>query len=294
MKGLTTNPPDEVSIPWEVLEFLKRAIQEDVGPGDITTLSIVPFHRISKARIIAKSDMVIAGLPFVKELFRLYDPSVDFRSFFIDGQRLSKGDIVAEISGKARSLLFCERTGLNILQRLSGIATLTRRFVEEIEGTGAKILDTRKTTPLMRYLEKYAVRIGGGYNHRMGLYDGVLIKDNHIKIAGGIKKAVELIKNSKIPHHLLKIEVEVKNLDEVREAIEAGVHVIMLDNMDIDDIKKAVGIIRDGNPSIIIEASGNVSLKNVRLIAEAGVDFISIGSLTHSAVASDLSMKIIE
>lgn len=282
-----------MNIPPVIKEFLKRALEEDLSSGDITTELTIPPEKISEARIIAKSDFVLAGMPFVKELFLFYDPEIEFKMLKDEGSWIKRGEVLAELKGKTHSILACERTGLNILQRLSGIATLTRRFVEEIKGTAARILDTRKTTPCMRYLEKYAVRMGGGYNHRFGLYDGILIKDNHIKAAGGIKEAIGNIKKSRAFHHLLKIEVEVKDINEVKEALEAGADVIMLDNMDLEKITKAVKIIREKKPWILIEASGNVNLGNVRRIAETGVDFISLGMLTHSAEAADISLKIV-
>ena len=275
-----------------IREFLKRALLEDMGSGDITTSLIVPPGHTSTARIIAKSDFILAGLPFVKELFLLYDQEICFDILKEEGSEIKRGEILAELRGRTRSILTCERTGLNILQRLSGIATLTGRFVNAVKGTGAKILDTRKTTPGMRFLEKYAVRIGGGYNHRYGLYDGILIKDNHIKAAGGIKRAIEILKTSRGFHHLLRIEVEAKDISEVKEALEAGVDIIMLDNMEIEELKRAVEYIRKNAPHVLIEASGNVTPDNVRLIAETGVDFISAGMLTHSAPAVDISLKI--
>lgn len=280
-----------------IRRFLQEALIEDIGSGDITTELIIPEKHQSIAHIIAKSDLVLAGLPFVRELFSLYDSTVKFNSLKHDGTELKSGETIAELGGNTRSILVCERTALNILQRLSGIATLTKRFVDAAKGK-VRILDTRKTTPCMRYLEKYAVRIGGGHNHRMGLYDGILIKDNHIKAAGGIKKAISILKNkgpiSPPAHHLIKIEVEVRNLDEVIEAIEAGADVIMLDNMDEETIKKAVRIIREKSPSVLIEASGNVTLENIRDISETGVDFISIGAITHSAQAVDITLKLIK
>lgn len=282
-----------MNIPPEIREFLKKALIEDISYRDITTELIIPSESTSSAIIKAKEDFILAGMPFVKELFEIYDPQITFNILKEDGSDIKNGDILAEIKGKTHSILACERTGLNILQRLSGIATLTKNFVNGTNGTGCRILDTRKTTPNMRYLEKYAVRIGGGYNHRSGLYDGILIKDNHIKVAGGIRKAIDTLKNNKAFHHLLKIEVEVKDIDEVNEAIMAGADIIMLDNMDIEEMKEAVRIIREKNPFILIEASGNVNLKNVRAIAETGVDFISAGMLTHSARAVDISLKII-
>ncbi|MCL5061828.1 MAG: carboxylating nicotinate-nucleotide diphosphorylase [Nitrospirae bacterium] len=268
-------------------ETIRIAIYEDIGHGDITSLLIVPEYKKAKASIIAKEDLILAGMPFIKEVFNAIDPGVEIQIFFDEGSRVKKGDIIAKISGSARSLLAGERISLNILQRISGIATMTNQYVKKVNGLPVKIADTRKTIPGMRLMEKYGVRIGGGVNHRFGLYDGILIKDNHIKVAGGVKRAIELAKKG---HHLLKIEVEVKNLDELKEALDAGADVIMLDNMSITDMKKAVKIAKG---KAILEASGNVNLENIRSIAETGVDIISIGALTHSARAVDTSMKIV-
>ncbi|GER94517.1 nicotinate-nucleotide diphosphorylase (carboxylating) [hot springs metagenome] len=268
-------------------ETIRIAIQEDIGHGDITSLLIIPDEKKVRANIIAKEDFILAGMPFVREVFNAIDPDIAIQISFDEGAYVKKGSIVAKISGRARSLLAGERISLNILQRISGIATMTNQFVKKIGGLSAKIADTRKTMPGMRIMEKYGVRIGGGVNHRFGLYDGILIKDNHIKIAGSIKKAIDLAKKG---HHLLKIEIEVKNLDELKEALDAGVDVIMLDNMSILDMAKAVKIAKG---KAIVEASGNVSMENVRSIAETGVDIISIGALTHSARAVDISMKIV-
>ena len=214
--------------------------------------------------------------------------STVFKTFFAEGAKVRKGDILGEVSGKTKTLLAGERVSLNILQRLSGIATLTSLFVDAVMGTGAKIIDTRKTTPCLRFMEKYAVRMGGGVNHRFGLFDGILIKDNHIEAVGSITKAVAL---AKAGHHLAKIEVEVENLNDLQEAVEAGADVIMLDNMSVNDMKEAVKIVQKRIP---LEASGNVSLTNVREIAETGVDLISVGALTHSVVAADISLKIVQ
>ncbi len=268
-------------------ETIRLAMLEDIGHGDITSLLVVPEDSEAKARITAKEDFILAGMPFVKEVFNSIDRCVVINEFLHDGSRVKKGDVIAEISGNARSLLAGERISLNILQRVSGIATQTMGYVEKVSGLPVKIADTRKTTPVMRFMEKYGVRIGGGANHRFGLYDGILIKDNHIKIAGGVKKAVGLAKKA---HHLLKIEVEVKNLDELKEALDAVADVIMLDNMSAQDMREAVKIAKG---KAILEASGNVNLENIRGIAETGVNIISIGALTHSARAVDISMKII-
>lgn len=275
-------------------ETIRLAILEDIGHGDITSLLVVPEEEKAKANIIAKEDFILAGMPFVKEVFNSIDSDVVINLFFDEGSYVKKGNVIAEISGSVRSLLAGERISLNILQRISGVATMTNQFVKKVDGLSVKIADTRKTAPGMRIMEKYGVKIGGGVNHRFGLYDGILIKDNHIKVAGDIKKAVELVKKG---HHLLKIEVEVKSLDELKEALDAGADVIMLDNMSIADMKNAVKI-RDSefgirNYGILLEASGNVNLENIRNIAETGVDIISIGALTHSARAVDISMKIV-
>lgn len=272
-----------------VTELLKHGLEEDIGHGDITTSLLIPEKDETRALYIAKGNFVLAGFPFAKEVFRLIDPSsVLFDIFYSEGARVRKGDILAEISGKTGVLLAGERVSLNILQRLSGIATATSRFVDAIRGTKAKIFDTRKTMPCHRFMDKYAVRMGGGMNHRFGLFDGILIKDNHIEAVGNIKEAIKL---AKAGHHLAKIEVEVENLKDLKEAIDAGADIVMLDNMSVSDIKKAVSITRG---RVIIEASGNVTLKNVRAIAEAGVDMISIGALTHSVTAADISMKIVK
>ncbi len=267
-------------------EIIRIAILEDIGHCDITSTLIIPDDISAKARIIAKEEFVLAGMPFVQDVFAFIDNSIVIEPFLSDGIRVNKGDIIAGLSGNARSLLSGERIALNMLQRASGIATRTNKFVGRVKGLGVKIADTRKTVPGMRIIEKYGVKIGGGVNHRFGLYDGILIKDNHIKVAKGVKKAIELAKKS---HHLLKIEVEVKNIEELKEALSAGADVIMLDNMSIEDMKKAVNIVKG---MAILEASGNIHIENVREVAETGIDIISIGELTHSAQAVDISMKI--
>jgi nicotinate-nucleotide pyrophosphorylase (carboxylating) len=275
-------------IPSHVREFIKSALEEDIGTGDITTELLIPGAQRSLAVLIAKNSFVLAGMPFAVEVFRAFGEDVTFESMCEEGSRVKKATVLANISGSTTALLTCERVALNILQRLSGIATVTSRFVKKTEGLNVSILDTRKTTPGMRYMEKYAVRAGGGENHRSGLYDGILIKDNHIESAGGIGNAVALAKKGS---HLMKVEVEAENIKDVREALKAGADIIMLDNMTVADIKKAVGIV---GGKAIIEASGNVSLDNVRAIAETGVDLISVGALTHSAPSADISMKLVE
>jgi len=276
-----------MDMPSTVIQLLKHAIEEDIGYGDITTSLLIPEESESRALYVAKANFVVAGFPFAREVFNILDPDTVFKIFFAEGAKVRKGDILGEVSGKTKTLLAGERVSLNILQRLSGIATLTSFFVDAVMGTDAKIIDTRKTTPCLRFMEKYAVRMGGGVNHRFGLFDAILIKDNHIEAVGSITKAVAL---AKAGYHLAKIEVEVENLNDLQEAVEAGADVIMLDNMSINDMKEAVNIVQKRTP---LEASGNVSLQNVREIAETGVDLISVGALTHSVVAADISLKIV-
>ncbi len=276
-------------IPYFVVEAIKHALNEDVGSGDITTgLTIDPLS-ISSAYAIAKEDLILAGVPFFIKVFELVDSSISVFPIEQEGSLVKKGTDILTVEGKTASILTGERLALNIVQRLSGIATLTHRFKEAVTGLPVKIVDTRKTTPNMRYMEKYAVRIGGGANHRFGLYDGVLIKDNHIKAAGSIALAVS--KLNAVPL-LTKVEVEVGTLEDVKAALDEKVDVIMLDNMSLDMMKEAVALIRKTGKGVLVEASGNVRLENVRQIAETGVDIISIGYLTHSAVAADISLKI--
>jgi nicotinate-nucleotide pyrophosphorylase (carboxylating) len=277
-----------MDIPAGVIDVLRHAVEEDLGHGDITTSLLVPEGNESRALYVAKNSFVLAGFPFAREVFNILDRSTKFSIFFNEGAKVSKGSVLAEVSGKTRVLLAGERTSLNILQRLSGIATLTSHFVDAVRGTKAKILDTRKTTPCHRFMEKYAVRAGGGTNHRFGLYDGILIKDNHIEEVGGVKAAIALAKGG---HHLARIEVEVETLTELKDAISAGADIVMLDNMPIHTMAEAVKI---GKGKVTIEASGNISLRNVKQVAETGVDFISVGALTHSVTAADISMKIVK
>ncbi|MDA8156052.1 MAG: carboxylating nicotinate-nucleotide diphosphorylase [Actinomycetota bacterium] len=287
--------PFSFRLPEEVKNFLRAALREDVGNGDITSGLTIPEDHVSTAVIICKEDdVIVAGLPFAKEIFNLIDPEVRFRRNARDGEPVKKGDVIARAKGLTLSLLASERVALNILQRLSGIATLTRRFAEQLEGTNAKITDTRKTTPNMRYMEKYAVRVGGGVNHRFGLYDGILIKDNHVKAAGGVAKAVKLARRAM---HLHKIEIEVEDIKGFEEALDAGADVIMLDNMPPEEAAKAVKLNEEksralGRARAVIEASGNITLENVRRMGETGVDLISSGALTHSYKAADLSLEI--
>jgi nicotinate-nucleotide pyrophosphorylase (carboxylating) len=273
-------------------DTIALALREDIGHGDITSSLLIPENALAEAVIVAKEDFIVAGIPFVSEVFGVLDSSVQVKVFSGEGTAVKKGDALAGLQGRALSILAGERVALNILQRVSGIATLTSTFVAKVKGLEVRIADTRKTAPGMRLMEKYGVAAGGGANHRFGLYDGVLIKDNHIKVAGGVRQAVGTAKKA---HHLLKIEVEVKDHDELREALEAGADIIMLDNMSLQDMAEAVRIARGrgGVTPPLLEASGNVTLDNVRSIAETGVDIISIGALTHSARAMDISMKVL-
>ncbi len=279
-----------MKIPHSVREIIRIALEEDIGNGDITTAFLIPEDSESRALIIAKGNFVVAGIPFIKEVFSFFDREMRFNVFINDGSKAMKGDVIAEVSGSTKVLLSGERVSLNLLQRLSGIATLTNMFVEKVRGLHAKIVDTRKTTPGLRFMEKYAVRVGGGNNHRFGLFDGILIKDNHIEAVGSITEALRLASEG---HHLAKIEVEVENLKDLKDAVEGGADIVMLDNMSVQDMKEAVNIVRSSKKDVILEASGNVSLENVREVAETGVDLISIGALTHSATAVDISMKIV-
>jgi len=274
-------------IPFSVTNILRLALEEDLGNGDLTTTLLIPEEQESRALLIAKGSFIVAGMPFVREVFTLGSPNVGFKIFCDEGGKVKRGEIIAELNGNTRTLLSYERVALNILQCLSGIATLTNAFVNEVKGTGAMIVDTRKTAPGLRFMEKYAVRVGGGGNHRFGLYDGILIKDNHIEAAGSITSAV---RDARKAHHLLRIEVEVENLNDLMEALAAGADVVMLDNMSLKDMKEAV---KRAQGKVIIEASGNITIDKVRAVAETGVDLISIGAITHSAPAADISMKIV-
>jgi len=272
---------------------LALALLEDVGEDDITTAATIPETHRSTAVLLAKSDGVVAGLRVVRLMLSSWPESPKLALKKKDGERVSKGDVIGEITGKTAHLLMLERTLLNLLQRMSGIATKTAQFVQAVQGTQAKILDTRKTAPALRYFDKEAVKIGGGVNHRFGLYDMVLIKDNHSDAAGGVGIAIERAKDYLKRKSLkVKIEVEVRSLDELREAIAHRPHIILLDNFSLSELRVAVEAARQLNPNIKLEASGGVTLKTVRKIAETGVDFISVGELTHSVTAMDISMKI--
>ena len=273
-----------------IKEIIKRALDEDIQSGDITTNAIVSDQQKATAEFLVKQDGVLAGFDIVELCFKIFDESLLFTKYYSDGDKVFSGTIAAVIEGKARSILTVERTALNFFQRMSGIATFAHQFNEKIKHTKAKLIDTRKTVPGLREIDKLAVKRSGAENHRIGLYDMFLIKDNHIEVAGSITKAVDACKkwrDEKNPK--LKIEVETKNLDEVTEAINCNVDVIMLDNFKIDEMKKAVGMI---NGKCKVEASGMINLDTITAIAETGVDYISVGALTHSVKALDISLDI--
>jgi len=275
----------------EIIAKIGDFLSEDLGRGDITTQATVPPDSRGIGRFLAKEDLILCGLEIAEAVFMHLDPeSSPLETTATDGDELPSGTIFATQKGFADVLLAGERTALNLIQRMSGIATLTRQYVRAIEGTNAHIVDTRKTVPGLRMLEKYAVTVGGAKNHRLGLDDGVLIKDNHIALAGGVKEAVNAAKYK--VGHLHKIEVEVTNWGQLREAIKAGADIVMLDNQTPEEAAKLVEMSRNMNPDVLIEASGNMSLETVLSYAEAGVDLISVGKLTHSARAVDISFKI--
>jgi nicotinate-nucleotide pyrophosphorylase (carboxylating) len=268
-------------------KLIEAALTEDLGWGDVTTSAALCGDEQGTAVAVAKAELVVAGMDVFQAVFRRVDSSILFQPVCHDGHRAAKGDVLAEITGKLGNILRAERTALNIFQRMCGIATEAGRFAAAVQGTKAVVVDTRKTLPGFRVLDKYAVTVGGGRNHRFGLSDGVLIKDNHIDAAGGIEAAVKRCRE-KI-HHLLKIEVECRNLAEVQEALAAGADVLMLDNMTPAVMKEAVALVAGRVP---LEASGNVNIETIREIAETGVDFISVGALTHSVRAADISLII--
>lgn len=268
--------------------IVRAALAEDLGrAGDITTDSIVPADAVATARLAARRDGRVAGLEVALSAFRILDPAAELRVEHGDGSDVAPGGTIATVTGRARALLTAERTALNIMGRLSGIATATRALVRAVEGTRARIVCTRKTTPGLRVLEKHAVRLGGGFNHRFGLDDAVLVKDNHIAVAGGIRPAVERVRAA--IGHMVKVEVEVDTLDQLRELLTLPVDVVLLDNMDPETLRRAVAMV-DGR--MVTEASGNVTLSTVRAIAEAGVDMISVGWLTHSAPNLDIGLDM--
>ncbi|MFO7271542.1 MAG: carboxylating nicotinate-nucleotide diphosphorylase [Sphaerobacter thermophilus] len=273
-----------------VRRIVQLALAEDLGTGDVTTLATVPEGLQASGYLLAKSPGVLSGLEVAALVFHEVDPAITFEPLAADGDRIAPGQHLARVSGPARGILSAERVALNFLQRLSGVATLTARYVEAVEGTGARIIDTRKTTPGMRLLEKAAVRHGGGHNHRVGLSDGVLIKDNHLAAIGGSDRIARAVAAARaFAPHTLRIEVEVTSLEELDQALAAGADVILLDNMPIDMMAEAV---RRTAGRAILEASGGITLETVRQVAETGVDLISSGALTHSAPALDISLEI--
>jgi nicotinate-nucleotide pyrophosphorylase (carboxylating) len=274
--------------PFVLDPILRRVLEEDIGTGDVTTLATIQPGTQASAELVAKEDFVLSGIDVAKRVFHLLSAETAFEKLIEDGQSVKRGDVLAWIKGDAAVLLQGERVALNLLQRMCGVATLTAEFVKEIEETGAIIVDTRKTTPGLRVLEKYSVRMGGGGNHRMALYDAVLIKENHIAAAGGITSAVSRARQN-VPH-TQKVEVEVRNQVEVAEALDAGADILLLDNMSTEELRAAVEMI-DGRA--ITEASGGVNLETVREIAETGVRLISVGALTHSCRAVDISMLFV-
>ena len=275
-----------ITMSMNVDGLILQALREDITSEDITTNAIMKKYQEGSVQLICKQDGIIAGLPVFERVFHLVDPKTEVTFFFHDGDRVQKGDLVAEIYGDIRALLTGERTALNYLQRMSGIATYTAQTVKLLEGTNIRLLDTRKTTPNMRVFEKYAVKVGGGYNHRYNLSDGILLKDNHIAAAGGITNAIQMAKE--YASFVRKIEVEVENMEMVKEAVEAGADIIMLDNMNVEQMKEAVDYIAG---RALTECSGNVTRENIAQYIQSGVDYISSGALTHSAKILDLSLK---
>ncbi|RKY33515.1 MAG: carboxylating nicotinate-nucleotide diphosphorylase [Candidatus Omnitrophota bacterium] len=281
-------------------ELIRRALEEDIGKGDLTTSLCVSSSKKSKALILAKDRGVLCGIEIAKKVFKLLDPSLKFRNFKNDGDALTKEDRVAQIIGKATSILTAERTALNFLSLLSGIATYTRKFVDRIKDTKTKIMDTRKTTPTLRVLEKYAVRVGGGFNHRRGLWDGILVKDNHLKASKIVYKRRVNIKRLKQVFSLIrsktdhKIEIEVESFEEFKKVVFIRPDIVLLDNFNLKAIRKSVEFRNKFFPDIKIEVSGRVNLGNVKKIAKLGVDFISVGSITHSPSSLDFSLEINE
>ncbi len=280
------NTAPKITQQWstDINTRIRQALEEDIGPGDVTTNPIVPSESETEGQIVAKQTGIVAGLDVAAMVFRLLDENIRFTAKVDEGSKVETGAVLADVAGSARAIFTAERTALNFLGRMSGIATLTSRFVETIAGTRAKILDTRKTAPGLRAIDKLAVQRGGGYNHRYGLYDMVLIKDNHIDYAGGLAQAFRLVSDTP-----LEVEVEVRTLEDLRIAIELGAKRILLDNMTSETMREAVEITA-GRAEL--EASGNVTLDSVRRIAETGVDYISVGELTHSAKVFDVSLKL--
>lgn len=272
-----------------MVEALRRALAEDIGSGDVTTAAIVPENLTASGTVVAKADGIVAGIEVAKAVFALVDPELQVNPHLLDGDAVRAGQPIATVHGRVRSILMAERVALNFMQRMSGIATLTRRFVDAVSGTRAKILDTRKTVPGLRLFDKWAVRLGGGVNHRLGLFDMVLIKENHARAAGSLTEAVRRVRERYGRRYA--VEVEVRTLAELEETLSLEVDRILLDNMDVPSLREAVGLTAGRVP---LEASGNVTLENVRAIAETGVDYISVGALTHSPKALDISLLLEE
>jgi nicotinate-nucleotide pyrophosphorylase (carboxylating) len=268
--------------------LIRKALEEDLGSGDLTTNATIDPDLKGRASLLARETLVLAGLPVFIKVFSMLSVEIIFEDYFEDGQVVQEGEKICQITGPANAILKGERTALNFLQRMSGIATLTKTYVDKVGLQKVRLVDTRKTAPGLRLFDKYAVRMGGGFNHRMGLYDGVLIKDNHSSAAGSITNAVDLAKR-KVPH-TIKVEVEVEDLEALEEAIQAGADVVLLDNMSPHRLKEAV---RLSNGRVPLEASGGINLKNIEQIAKTGVDIISVGALTHSAKAVDISLEMI-
>lgn len=283
-----TNKPEIMEREYLIEKIISLAIEEDINTGDITTNALIPEESRAIAEMTAKAPGIVSGLDIALRVFKYIDGTTVWTPLVKEGERVSKGDKIARIEGSYRALLTAERTALNILQRMSGIATATAIFVKELEGTNTRLLDTRKTAPGMRLLDKMAVKAGGATNHRMGLYDMALIKDNHIKVAGGITNAVKQVRAS-VPAGI-KIEVEVTDLNETREALAAGADIIMLDNMTNEAMAEAVKVI---DRRAETEASGNMNVRRLKEVAATGVDYISVGALTHSVTALDISMNIV-
>ncbi len=289
MSTVSNKPAAAEGLDWnsrEMDELLERALAEDIGPGDITTAAVLPEALEAAGTFQANASLVVAGLPLAQRLYALLDPAIQFQAVAEEGALVARGPL-AVARGDARALLRGERTALNFLQRLSGIATLTRRFALRLEGTKAKLLDTRKTTPGLRVLERYAVRAGGGANHRFGLFDAVLIKENHAQLAGGVGAAVRRARRQSAGQ---KIEAEVRDVAEIREALDAGADMLLLDNLSVHDVRRAVSLVAGRVP---LEVSGGITLETIRDYAECGVDFISVGALTHSAPAANISVDLV-
>ena len=275
------------------LKLIQTALKEDIGSGDITTKSLIADDRAASARLLAKENMIVSGNKVVETVFRQVDDELSYRTLIADGSQAVAGEIIGEVEGRLTSILQAERTALNFIQHMSGISSLTRQVVDRVEGTGVKILDTRKTTPGFRELEKYAVLMGGGVNHRKGLYDQVLIKNNHIDALGGDVTEAVITARERVPEHTI-IEVEIRNIDELTKAVRGRPDVLLLDNLSPQQIVSALIVLRTMDPAgvILTEASGGITLDNVRDYAETGVNSISLGLLTHSARAADISLRI--